>query len=261
MNMFRALMELDKLYEDTITEAPIKKFASNIDSAILDNIDSELPTELITNSTSNNTHCGKSAVKNALYLVSIGKEAKFCLGNMYQAGRPPELLGQIKHCWVEYSGGVVQTHLPPQKIELLLRYSVDLVPNDVEASKKLIVDLVNGINNGTITESIFDDRPISRSNFVTASGKQVKIPSARASFTQQSRVAPAQSSTPAAGKYMVGIVLDKGRLRAMSNDGVHGVAFVAFPNNLRQFEGQRYEVDQLIWNGKNYRVAGNIKEI
>lgn len=63
------------------------------------------------------------------------------------------------------------------------------------------------------------------------------------------------------GKYMVGIVSDKGRLRAMGNDGEHGIAFVAFPNNLRQFEGQRYEVDQLIWNGKNYRVAGNIIEI
>lgn len=72
---------------------------------------------------------------------------------------------------------------------------------------------------------------------------------------------PTQTASTTNRKYMVGIVSDKGRLRAMSDDGEHGVAFVAFPNNLRQYEGQQYEVDQLIWNGKNYRVAGNIVEI
>lgn len=63
------------------------------------------------------------------------------------------------------------------------------------------------------------------------------------------------------GKCTVVIVSDKGRLRAFGTDGVNPGAFVAFPNNLRQFEGQKYEVDQLIWNGKNYRVSGDIKEI
>ena len=51
------------------------------------------------------------------------------------------------------------------------------------------------------------------------------------------------------------------RLRAKANDGVHGYANVAFPNNLRTRDGQQYEVDTLIWNGKNYRVSGNIKAI
>jgi hypothetical protein len=63
------------------------------------------------------------------------------------------------------------------------------------------------------------------------------------------------------GKYAVRIVSHNGRLRALGTDGVHPAAWVAFPNNLRQFDGQLYEVDQLIWNGKNYRVAGNIVEI
>lgn len=63
------------------------------------------------------------------------------------------------------------------------------------------------------------------------------------------------------GKYVVRIVSHGGRLRALSTDGVHPAAWVAFPNDLRQFDGQLYEVDQLIWNGKNYRVAGNIVEI
>lgn len=63
------------------------------------------------------------------------------------------------------------------------------------------------------------------------------------------------------GKYAVRIVSHGGRLRALATDGVHPAAWVAFPNDLRQFDGQQYEVDQLIWNGKNYRVAGNIVEI
>ena len=63
------------------------------------------------------------------------------------------------------------------------------------------------------------------------------------------------------GKPVVVIVSDHGRLRALGTDGTNPAAFVAFPKNLRQFEGQKYEVDQLIWNGKNYRVAGNIVEI
>jgi hypothetical protein len=62
------------------------------------------------------------------------------------------------------------------------------------------------------------------------------------------------------GKYIVTIVSHGGRLRALATDGTHPAAWVAFPNDLRQFEGQKYEVDQLIWNGKNYRVAGNIIE-
>ena len=252
MNMFRAFMELDRLYEGTILEAPMKKFASSLDSIILRNINSELPAKLITN---NDTPCGESAVKNALYLVSIGESAKFCLGNIDAPAGTGKPLPYNTHCWVEYSSGILQTHIPRDKVELILKYSIDLVPNDIEASKKLIVDLVNGINDGSITEGLFD-KP-SMSSFVTASGRPVNIPSSRASSTQQSQA----SSGQRAGKYMVGIVLDKGRLRAMSNDGIHGVAFVAFPNNLRQFEGQRYEVDQLIWNGKNYRVAGNIVEI
>ena len=100
--------------------------------------------------------------------------------------------------------------------------------------------------------------------FVTASGKQVKIPKqATAAAQAKTNNAPDPNSTvrTITGKYKVGIVLDKGRLRAMANDGVHGIAFVSFPNHLRQFEGQHYEVDQLIWNGKNYRVAGNIEEV
>jgi hypothetical protein len=76
---------------------------------------------------------------------------------------------------------------------------------------------------------------------------------------------PVNQTTPASNnvnqKYRVRIVSHGGRLRALATDGTNPAAWVAFPNDLRQFEGQLYEVDQLIWNGKNYRVAGNIVEI
>ena len=116
-----------------------------------------------------------------------------------------------------------------------------------------------------INEEPVSSKQSSLTEFVTASGKTVKIPKSTTSAAQLT-TNNNQSNQPnsfktSTGKYKVGIVLDKGRLRAMANDGVHGLAFVAFPNNLRQFEGQHYEVDELIWNGKNYRVSGNIEEI
>lgn len=51
------------------------------------------------------------------------------------------------------------------------------------------------------------------------------------------------------------------KLRAVADDGVHGYANVAFPNNLRTRDGQQYEVENLVWNGKNYRATGNIVAI
>jgi hypothetical protein len=72
---------------------------------------------------------------------------------------------------------------------------------------------------------------------------------------------PAGSFLGPNGKPFVVIVSDKGRLRAMGTDGANPYAFVAFPNNLRNKEGQIYEVDQLVWNGKNYRVSGDIKPL
>jgi hypothetical protein len=77
----------------------------------------------------------------------------------------------------------------------------------------------------------------------------------------------ATSSTASAAKpstvsgNIVTIVADNGRLRARADDGTHGPGWVAFPNNLRNQEGQQYEVDNLVWNGKNYRATGQIKTV
>ena len=109
-----------------------------------------------------------------------------------------------------------------------------------------------------LDEGIFDNKPSSLSSWKSATGQSVKL-------NQNSTPAPAntsvQNTTPTTDKYIVRIVTHGGRLRALATDGVNPAAWVAFPQDLRRFEGQRYEVDQLIWNGKNYRVAGNIVEI
>lgn len=74
---------------------------------------------------------------------------------------------------------------------------------------------------------------------------------------------PATPATQNNRSNVVTIVYDntKHKLRAQADDGVHGKGYVAFPNNLRTSEGQQYEVETLTWNGKNYRVSGNIKPI
>jgi hypothetical protein len=71
------------------------------------------------------------------------------------------------------------------------------------------------------------------------------------------------ASTTSSKSNIVTIVYDcnKHKLRAVADDGTHGYANVAFPNNLRTRDGQQYEVDALIWNGKNYRVSGDIRPI
>lgn len=104
-----------------------------------------------------------------------------------------------------------------------------------------------------LEESLFDDKPFSKSAWVPMSGQHSKLMS---TVKPAGPTSLAQNVTP--GKYIVSIVSHNGRLRALATDGIHPAAWVAFPNSLRQSEGQKYEVDQLIWNGKNYRVTGNI---
>jgi hypothetical protein len=50
------------------------------------------------------------------------------------------------------------------------------------------------------------------------------------------------------------------KVRVRGTDGVHPVAWVAFPENLRSI-GKVYKVEELSWNGKNYRVRGRITEV
>ena len=86
-------------------------------------------------------------------------------------------------------------------------------------------------------------------------------------MAQQSPPQPQPPTPPPAAPQTTGkivtIVYDTKapKLRARADDGVHGEANVAFPTSLRNNEGQQYEVDDLVWNGKNYRAVGNITAI
>lgn len=111
----------------------------------------------------------------------------------------------------------------------------------------------------SLDEDFYNFEPSSTSSWVAMSQ------TTKTATAQQSPVVSSASQAPAithsSGKCVVTIVSDKGRLRAMGTDGQNPYAFVAFPNNLRNKAGQQYAVDGLVWNGKNYRVVGNISPI
>lgn len=100
-------------------------------------------------------------------------------------------------------------------------------------------------------ESFFDIN-LPKSNWVSINNPNI-----------QNKPISKNASSSGKDKFIVTIFYDNKnhKLRAKADDGIHGEANVAFPNNLRNHEGQQYEVDNLIWNGKNYRASGNIKPI
>lgn len=228
--------------KSTLTEAEKLKFYNNIDTDILANLSGDLPTDF---ERSFSTKCSTSATKNALYLVSNGEPVKFVLGTIGKSS--VDYNGPITHCWLVYKGKIIQTRNKSVD-DLNELFSVDLAPNDIEASKKIIADLVNSINKGTLTDSLLTE-------WVDASGNKIGV----GSTSSQATSTPSRPN----GKYVVTIIYDPAakKLRGRADDGINGPAWVAFPSNLRDYDGQQYEVDQLVWNGKNYRVAGNIVEI
>ena len=104
---------------------------------------------------------------------------------------------------------------------------------------------------------VFTDRPSTKN---WASRTPIQNNATAPQITQTASKPVNQSS---AHVNIVTIVYDykAHKLRARADDGVHGEANVAFPNNLRNTEGQQYEVEDLIWNGKNYRVSGAITPV
>jgi hypothetical protein len=167
-----------------------------------------------------------------------------------------DLHEDTQYCWFGY-------YLDKDGNKKLIYVTKDSTSHDADEAADVLEDLIpepytKFVFRGSINRPQAERANMTLVEWVAASGQQIKIPGNTASSTAGNTQSTARTST---GKYKVAIVSDKGRLRAMGDDGIHGLAFVAFPNNLRQFEGQHYEVDQLIWNGKNYRVAGNIEEI
>lgn len=186
--------------------------------------------------------------------------------NLFRAYMELDRLNEdIQYCWFGY-------YLDKDGNKKLIYATKDSTSYDGDEGAEILEDMVpepytKFVFRGTITdkqaesagytlvEGIFD-KP-SMSNWVSAkSGQQVNLKANNAPATNS-----AAANRPANGKYVVTIVSHNGRLRALATDGTNPAAWVAFPNDLRTIEGQKYEVDQLIWNGKNYRVAGNIVKI
>lgn len=103
-------------------------------------------------------------------------------------------------------------------------------------------------------ETYFDEALL---EWVDSSGKKVNS-SVSTAISSTSNLQQAKKA-----ENIITIVYDstKHKLRAQADDGIHGIGYVAFPNDLRTKEGQQYKVETLIWNGKNYRVSGNIEPI
>jgi hypothetical protein len=109
----------------------------------------------------------------------------------------------------------------------------------------------DNLTESSVNEGIFDTDRTSLSSWVSMS-----TPSS-------TKTTPPASQSAAPGTDIVTVVYDSKahKLRVRADDGIHGEANVAFPNHLRTKDGQQYKVDQLIWNGKNYRVSGNISPV
>jgi hypothetical protein len=139
---------------------------------------------------------------------------------------------------------ILENSIPEPYTKFIFRGSIDSTLAEKEGYK--------------LIEGTFDGKPAKLTGWKVASGPL------NTQTANQVQSPPQSVSIPqTATSNVVTIVYDDKahKLRARADDGVHGEANVAFPNNLRNKEGQQYEVEKLIWNGKNYRASGNIEAI
>ena len=170
--------------------------------------------------------------------------------NLFRAFMELDRLNEdLQYCWFGY-------YLDKDGKKKLIYATQDSTSRDADEASEMLEDMIPEPYTKFVFRGSITDRQAERAGYtlvewVSASGKP-------ASSNTQSTTAPTTTSN---GKYVVTIVSNGGRLRALATDGTNPAAWVAFPNDLRTVEGQKYEVDKLIWNGKNYRVAGNIVKI
>lgn len=155
---------------------------------------------------------------------------------------------------------ILENGIPEPYTKFIFRGSIDSTLAEKEGYK--------------LIEGTFDGKPAKLTGWKVASGplntqatSQYPTPPTQPIPSPQAttpKVLPRKGHPPlASGPNVVTIVYDDKahKLRARADDGVHGEANVAFPNNLRNREWQQYEVETLIWNGKNYRASGKIEAI
>lgn len=178
--------------------------------------------------------------------------------NLFSAFMELDRLNEdLQYCWMGY-------YLDKDGKKKLIYATQDSTSQDADEGAEKLEDMIPEPYTKFVFRGSITDRQAERAGYTlvewkAASGKPVTANANNVQNAATSATTPATTANN--GKYVVTIVSHGGRLRALATDGTNPAAWVAFPNDLRTAEGQKYEVDQLIWNGKNYRVAGNIVKI
>jgi hypothetical protein len=268
MNMFRAFMELDEAYSDRqyfidelkkagknynfnkYTDAQLYRMCQRLQkpAEMAKEPEHELDLDFESERDLEYCDCGER-------LTDFGQCPVCDLGE-------EDLTEDVKYCWFGY-------YLDKDGNKKTIYATKDSTSYDADEGAEMLEELIPEPYTKFVFRGSIDSPQAEKAGWVlvewvSASGNKVNLNNINTTTQSQPVTAPTpQIPKPhlPSGRYAVRIVSHNGRLRALGTDGVHPAAWVAFPNNLRQFEGQLYEVDQLIWNGKNYRVAGNIVEI
>lgn len=276
MNLFRAFMELDELNEGLSRREMISRLKALGKNYNFDRFSDKQLFGMLRDTEAKKEREKTPKAKHDLDLdfepIKTFNTCDFCNTCLTDTGQCPvcdlgeeALKEDLQYCWFGY-------YLDKDGNKKLIYATQDSTSRDADEASEILEDMIpepytKFVFRGTITdhqaeragynlvEGIFDSKP---SRWVSTSGQPVKLNQNNSSTANK---IPSPTTPAATSKYIVRIVSHGGRLRALATDGTNPAAFVAFPNNLRKFEGQKYEVDQLIWNGKNYRVAGNITEV
>jgi hypothetical protein len=184
-----------------------------------------------------------------------------------------DLSENLKYCWFGY-------YLDKDGIKKIIYVTKDSTSYDADEAAEMLEERIpepytkfvfRGSIDGTLAEregytlvEDFYDSLTSAprtSSWVSANGTPIKANNHINQPVQPQTTAKIPLNAGGAGPYIVTIMYDGNKLRARADDGIHGRANVAFPNHLRNHNGQKYEVETLTWNGKNYRASGTITPI
>jgi len=264
MNMFRTFMELDEAYNDRqfhIDE--LKKAGKNYNFNKYTDAQLYRMWQRLQKPT-----CAVKEPEHELDLDFDTKEPEYCECGvrLTDFGQCPvcdlgeeDLKEDLQYCWFGY-------YLDKDGKKKIIYAPQDATSHDPDEGAEKLEYMIPEPYTKFVFRGNIDNRTAERQGWtlvewVSTSGKQVSLNNTSTGHPAQAQTQQTPKPHLPSGRYAVRIVSYHGRLRALGTDGVHPAAWVAFPNDLRQFDGQQYEVDQLIWNGKNYRVAGNIVEI